>query len=347
MSGYFKNLVTDSLRVASVLWPTSLCIRITGRKELLPFYHAVSPDSPVHLRHLYPIRTLSAFQADLDYYREHFRPVYINELAERFLRKNSSGDPVFWLSFDDGLREIYDHIFPILRKNNIQAGIFINPAFIDNKDLFFRYKASILIESSLKAHWSSTLINEIRAMLNSPGSGLDGIRKAMLHVGYSNRDLLDQVARVAGVDFNEYLEIHQPYLSSFQLEEMASDGWIIGAHSMNHPLYSCLELPDQLFETCQSLEYVEKHFRPSHKLFAFPFTDFDVGESFFSALYNKKQMCDMSFGASGLKKEERSQHVQRIPMEGTGFSAGKIIKGEYLYYMLKAPFGKNRIKRNS
>jgi hypothetical protein len=53
----------------------------------------------------------------------------------------------------------------------------------------------------------------------------------------------------------------------------------------------------------------------------------------------------MSFGSSGLKKEKFPFHRQRIPMEKSGMGAFVYIKGEYVYYIMKSVFGRQRGRR--
>ena len=60
--------------------------------------------------------------------------------------KQLSQGKVF-LSFDDGLREVYTIIAPILKERGLPATFFITTDFIDNKKLFYRNKASLLIEA--------------------------------------------------------------------------------------------------------------------------------------------------------------------------------------------------------
>ena len=52
----------------------------------------------------------------------------------------------FLLTFDDGFREIYDIIAPILLDKGIPATFFISSGFLDNRELCYQHKASLLVE---------------------------------------------------------------------------------------------------------------------------------------------------------------------------------------------------------
>ena len=53
-------------------------------------------------------------------------------------------------ALDDGLSGCHRYIAPLLRKKGIPASFFLNNRFIDNKSLFYRYKASLLVHQVKK-----------------------------------------------------------------------------------------------------------------------------------------------------------------------------------------------------
>ena len=121
-----------------------------GRPPLfLPFYHLVSDENPSHVRYLYPVRTVRQFRDDLDFFLKNYQPVPLEALwplAENPAQQ-PSGRPAMHLSFDDGLRECHDVVMPILLEKGVPATFFLNPDIVDNRDLMFRYKASLLHEA--------------------------------------------------------------------------------------------------------------------------------------------------------------------------------------------------------
>ena len=134
-------------------------------------------------------------------------------------------------------------------------------------------------------------------------------------------------------------------MTSEQLKEIEREGFLIGSHSMNHPLFSQLKKEEQIDEFENSMQYIKEKFNPQVLTFAFPFTDFDVKKSFFEYL-DKSSNVDFSFGTAGIKNDIQAKHIQRIPMEVNGMkSAQQILRTEYAYFMFKSFFGKNTILR--
>lgn len=246
---------------------------------------------------------------------QHFKPISLAELMELKKNRFKTKENYFHLTFDDGLKELYEFVAPILLKRNIPATFFINTDFIDNNDLLYRFKASILAE---------------RAAANG-----------MLDIDYNQKQDLDELAEIVGVDFKAYLTNEQPYLTTTQINELIQQGFTIGAHSKNHPLYNLLTEEEQVKQTLESIDFLQQKFNLNYRVFSFPFTDDGVGQEFFRKIESK---VDITFGSAGIKKDSISFNLQRIPME-TSFSAEKTIKTQYFYCLLKKMFGKNIITR--
>lgn len=290
-------------------------IGLTGEKIVLPFYHAVGDDIPDHLIHLYEPRSIADFKQDLDYLTKHFYPISLQELIEYKRNNKNPEKPCFHLTFDDGLRECYDIVLPILLKRKIPATFFINTDFIDNKNLFYRFKASILAEQFAA--------------------------NGMLDLNCNEVEDVDSLASTLGVDFEKYLEKEKPYLTTIQLQELIDKGFTIGAHSKDHPLYNLILEDEQIEQTLNSIQFLKEKFHLNYSVFSFPFTDDGVKLSFFKAIQTK---VDLTFGSAGVKKDSVEFNLQRIPMEKNE-SAEQIIKTQYLYCFFKRILGKNKIVR--
>lgn len=287
----------------------------------MPFYHIVSNDDCKHIKHLYPVKTVQQFEADLDYLLRHYQPIEATDLND-VLNGKYNGKRIFLLTFDDGLRECHDVIAPVLLRKGIPAVFFLNSDFIDNKALMFRYKVSLLIEQ-----------------LNNSNPALASLLKAQR----SDSALIQQTAEQLHYNFDDFLKTQQPYLITTQVQALLKQGFTIGAHSLNHPYYEDIPLQEQLNQTLDSLTALQQQFGIMDKLFAFPFTDYGVTNAFFEATQNEQKI-DFSFGGAGFKHDVLPRHLQRLAME-QGATAKEIIGAEYLYYLLKMPLFKNTIRR--
>ncbi|MDR2235587.1 MAG: polysaccharide deacetylase family protein [Chryseobacterium sp.] len=306
----------------------------------LPVYHCVSDDDLPHAKHIIRYRNTRQFEEDLDFLSKHFQWVNWSEFKDFVNGHFKPVKKIALLTFDDGFRDFYETVVPILERKGIYACNFINPAFIDNQDLMFRCKASIIIDTAEK---KKTLNPEIYPLLSMEELEREALKQQVLLLNHKDGRILDQVAEKLEIDFKAYLKEYQPYLRTEQLHTLAKKGFGISSHSWDHPLYNKLSLNEQLETTNRTLSYLKEH-DFLYESFAFPFTDFGVKKAFFEELFrNEDLFC--SFGCAGIKLDSVTRNFQRIPME-TGEGAEKILKREIAYFRLKKLIGKNKIVRS-
>jgi peptidoglycan/xylan/chitin deacetylase (PgdA/CDA1 family) len=332
----------EILSVASTLFPLKPMINVSGQKLIFPLYHAVSDNCPAHLKHLYKIRTSKEFENDLDDLCRYYEPLSPEVLrAPGKLKKRTK--PGFILSFDDGLREIKEVIEPILTRKGINAIFFLNNAFIDNRAMFYRFKASVLIEIIMRASENALPQTQIADILEIGIFNRKKVITAILKTGYLHKSKLEALADITDFNITRYLAEVKPYLMTDEITELQKKGFHIGSHSYDHPLFTDLNEEQMKFEVTASLEDIESRFKPPMKFFAFPFTDSGISSRVITSIFQNNP--DAVFGSAGLKKEKQAFHFQRIPFEKSSQSVAKYLKTEYLYYLLKAGFGWNVIKR--
>lgn len=294
----------------------------------LPFYHVVSNNRLPHILN-YPYRNVAQFENELDFFLKHFKPVSLNELKNG----NFRNEKVFHLSFDDGLRECYEIIAPILLKKGIPATFFINTGFVDNKALFHKYKASLVL-NRLREN-SNKKATEFLAENGLPVENL--LQTTILQV-----EVLNEAAVLLDIDFDDFLIRQKPYLTSRQISELVQKGFTIGAHSHQHPEFWKLAEAEQIEEVKKSMACLETLAQPSIKAFSFPFTDDGVPASVLKAIKNEK-ICDLTFGTAGIKNDRFDFHFQRYPAEQPG-NFNRNLKSEFVYFELRKWVGKATVK---
>jgi peptidoglycan/xylan/chitin deacetylase (PgdA/CDA1 family) len=321
-----------NISVFAGIFSLNLLARFSGQDTIFPFYHVVSDEDLPHMKHLYDYRSESQFEADLETLLGHFTPISIEDYLEERNRKGKRRRMV--LSFDDGLIECWRFIAPLLKKKGIPAIFFLNNDFIDNRGLFYRYKASLLVEHLAKDPDALGRTSEYMAV------PAEMVSHAILMITYQQAPLLDALARQAGLDESSYVREHPVYMSASQIRELREWGFHLGAHGTDHPRFSDMEvrmIPEGIH---RSMEDIRRRFRVSPACFAFPFTSDGVPEGMIDELL-REGIADVIFGTAGLKKTGRPDFIQRIPMEFHRLPASRLLKTEFLYYLMKAPLGRN------
>lgn len=327
---FFKNQILT--KYANFLG-TKRLIKKSQEKLVNVFYHTVSDEYLPHISPLYRIKKIKEFKEDLDYLLKHFQPVSMEEVLLKHNSGESFSKPSFNLSFDDGLGEVYTTIYPILKAKGIPATLFVNSGFVDNKDLFYRYKASILVNEINNKNQDESSNLKLRKQLAGSCSHADCLTEGILKVSYHERNKLDEMANVLNVDFKDYLRTHKPYLSTDELRELQQNGFTIGGHSVDHPFYAEIDYKEQIRQTSQSVEFVKSTFDEKNSFFAFPFSDLELKSEFYNEIYN---FVDISYGVSGIKREYSGRNLHRIDMEKDSLQAKSSVNKAFLTNILKS-----------
>jgi peptidoglycan/xylan/chitin deacetylase (PgdA/CDA1 family) len=315
-------------------------MRLAGKKVIYPFYHhIITPEKDQLTRHIYRTKNEAEFRKDLSYFKKNFKSISLNELQEP-----KTNELCFLLSFDDGLSNFYHVVAPILIEENIRAVNFINTDFVGNRALFFRYKMNLLIEKFQQNTLSSEQKINIQNILGLKLISIQTVTSALNEVKDHKNPIMDELCEILNIDVKAFLKSEQPYLTHEQIRLLRQKGFTFGAHSKSHPYYSELALEEQIYQTQESLNYLQKEFDIQAPAFAFPFSDDGVSQKFFQEFPNM-----ISFGTAGIKDEELGiENIQRIPMEHQSvFSAETIVKGELIFYVLKRLLGKHKIVRKT
>jgi len=307
----------------------------SGQASFFPFYHTVSPEALPHVSHIYRVLKSAAFENDLEQLLLWFEPVSLEDYLEN--RGVKKGKRRMVLTFDDGLKECYDIIAPMLIKKGIPATFFLNNRFIDNKGLFYRHKASLLVHQ---------VRDDCRAKEKVADYLLidkELVEASIKMIAWDQRALLDVLAGEAELDYAGYLRTRPVYLSSVEIEKLLYWGFEVGGHSSDHMDFSGLD-PDQMVEQVRSsIKDLQKRFGIHTAYFSFPFTSDGVPRKVIDTLLDQGSATAL-LGTAGLKRTGKHAYIQRVPMELYNTTALETLKTQYFYYLLKMPLGRNRLR---
>ena len=311
-SGSTQGLKTK-LALAAAWLPVNAWHTLCGRPLLLPYYHLVSDKPAPHAGPLYRFKSVAEFKRDLDFLLAHFQPIGLDDLLNHLREHRPLPPRAFLLSFDDGFREMAEVVAPILKAKGVSAAFFLNPAFIDNRELCLHQKAALLL-GKLEDSSSASLAEKIKRLFQENGITGNNVVSTLKRIRYADRAVLDQAAALCNLHFDVFLKEQKPYLTSDQIRALLRDGFTIGAHSMDHPFYGDLPLEEQLRQTRESVNFLQDKFGVSQRAFAFPHSDSQVSRAFFERAFGDGTL-QISFGTGGLLRDTWPGHFQRFSME--------------------------------
>lgn len=176
------------------------------------------------------------------------------------------------LTFDDGFREMYGVVFPILKKFDLPATFFISGDYMANTgqvrwlDLYY-YLLDSAHTGDVDSALRSIIPNAAHAKDARTGFKLF-LKKAPLAEKYS---ILSDLAAALQSSINTQSLSESLYLHPRQIREMSSDGMSFGGHSMTHQMLSALDKETALREVFNSIEEVRSLTGQKKVGFAYPF----------------------------------------------------------------------------
>jgi len=311
-----RRLLDGAVQVLRVV-PLEVLSRLIRRDAVGFCYHVIADGTLPHLRHLYAFKSPSEFEADLEFLQEHYQLLSYADLCERHHSRADGHRPQGVLTFDDGLKECFTIIRPLLLKYSIPAIFFVTTGFLDNQRLFYRHKASLCVDAYLRlsagdaAAFRRELEHQTNATINDP-AGLPG---RILGMMARDEPLLDLLCERLGVDAAGFLSKETPYLTSDQVRALARDGFVIGAHGIAHAHIGSLTTEEAEMDIVGSCTTVERLVGSSPVPYALPFNGHGVSRAMLRELRARYSTIGLIFDTDQLAVDE-SFVFNRISVDG-------------------------------
>lgn len=307
--------------------PLRIWYRLIDVSLLLPHWHIVSDSMLEHISGLYQYRTLRQFRKDLDFFLRNYKPVSLDQILNHLDDKERLPKRCFMPSFDDGFRQIHETVAPILLQKGIPATFLLTTSTIDNTELCYPQKKSLILHR-LSNSGNPSAMNSISDLLSMVDiRGQDTISK-IRNIYYRNRHFLDRIADILKIDFSTYLASVKPYLTTNQIRDLMQRGFEIGAHTVDHPQFSELEVDEQLSQAKESAAVLSQKLDYTCRSFAFPYTDSGISEGFFDRIF-KISSIRVTFGIGGIQKGPYPRNLPRFSMERTNRPARQILARQF------------------
>jgi peptidoglycan/xylan/chitin deacetylase (PgdA/CDA1 family) len=251
--------------------PLAVLHLFTGVEIVVPYWHMVSDCALPHVSGLRRrFRNIRGFKEDVAFFLRHYVAITEDDL----IRHLHSGQPLparsVLFTFDDGFRECHDVIAPLLKNYGAPAIFFLTTASVDNRELCYIQKQSLLVEALKDNHSKAVLGKTSDELTAADIPTFSDLAYRILAITYRERRVLDDLAEILGCDFEAYLKSQRPYLSSEQITDLLRQGFAIGSHSTDHAVYAELSLNEQVSRTRESTRWLSDRFLTTCRTFAFP-----------------------------------------------------------------------------
>ena len=199
------------------------------------------------------------FIRQLDYFANEYGFVSREEFSDAL--KTGIAPKGVVLTFDDGLREHYNEVFPVLLQKGLWGAFYISTAPYKTRKLLDVHRIHVL----LGRYGGQMLLSEIRPLLKESDFSFeqrDSFREASYEGQNSDQDttefkrimnyyLEDSVCHevldhlMGNLMPNERTLVEDFYLDREEIKKMVEAGMVVGSHTSTHPVMSKLSLTQQ------------------------------------------------------------------------------------------------------
>jgi peptidoglycan/xylan/chitin deacetylase (PgdA/CDA1 family) len=252
-------------------WFTIRLLKYKEQSIRVVYYHMVRENEAAHYFSKKSI-SKNLFQQQILFFKTHFTIVSLKN-AISMVENGDKKKNLLVLSFDDGFKENFTNVLPILKKNNILATFFIISNCIDNRDLMWRNK--LLVINNAEENKLNLAISQTKEEFSLPNFKK---RDNLLSWSLNSWKMTDK-ENIVNFLWNQtmeysvwdYLEENSPYLNADQINSINDQGHEIGSHSVSHPVFSKLNYFEFREEISSSSKVISELLNIKVNSFSYPF----------------------------------------------------------------------------
>lgn len=194
--------------------------------------------------------------------------VALSDLKSDF--KNKLNGKIAVLTFDDGYRDLYTNVYPILKSKGIPYTLFLTTSSVDSKELLWYHKLYLAIDK-LTINHSKSIINNIQIQSEKVFETLPN--DVIMHQN------IDEAGKICQILF-DYADIEKEdemnfakslYLTSREVNEMIDHGMEVELHSHKHYPYTNMEEAEIEKDILSSFYFIDKSFNKKPEFWCLPF----------------------------------------------------------------------------
>lgn len=198
------------------------------------------------------------------------RPVTVDEVARSIRAGRSLPGFSVSITFDDAYANIVKNALPVLEQHGFKATVFAPAGYVDTEELLWNDLIHYLVDSEIECR-----------ELGIPELGDRGLMTAQ-EVVYALKTVANHVRLDAIRRLEDRADLSRPpdpagsrICTSEELRMLRSRGWVIGSHSLTHPIMSKMPSSEAFKELIDSRERLADLLGEPPMGFAYPDGDFD------------------------------------------------------------------------
>ncbi|MDD5427108.1 MAG: polysaccharide deacetylase family protein [candidate division Zixibacteria bacterium] len=230
------------------------------------------------------------FDKQLSYLKKKYNVISLSQLVELLEKHQSLPKKTAVITFDDGWRDNYQYAYPVLKKHNLPAIIFITTDFIESQKIFWFLEAALLHQ---KGRLSEGQFYKIFEDLPTTKENLPETssfnRKNIKFLYHNTESFLEFLKQFDSSMISSILD-RMSELSGFRLLDRLTERWMlnwdeikamtdlveIGSHGCSHRIMTRLRPEEIMKELTASKKIIEEKTGQPVSLFAYPNGDYSA-----------------------------------------------------------------------
>ena len=258
-----------------------LLYKIGDRKTFILVYHRVLDlNSNFSFDSSLVSSSVDNFKRQMQYLSEKYNVISLEKFIEYHKKKISPPKNSVVITFDDGYRDNYEHVYPILKKYRLPAAVFIATDAVEKNELFWWDRVAYIVNKTKIDYFE---IKELgKYSLGNKCEKLKAIKAISLRL--KNMDetkknyLIEKLICTLKVKIPDMEKNKRLLLSWNEIREMSKDGILFGSHTASHPILTNISIADAGKEIKKSKSLLEKNISKKINFFSYPngyYSDFN------------------------------------------------------------------------
>ena len=216
-----------------------------------------------------------AFAEQLDYLTRHYQVVPLSFIAGRLAARQPLPANVAAITIDDGYSDAYEIAFPLLRRRNLPAAMFVVTEFVDQKRWLWTDKLRYLIAHAAARSIEGRLDEHEFCVEFERGDSIfcsaDKVNSLLKAIANDEKEAaIERMAAAFGVELPTAPPPEYASVTWEQVREMSAAGIEIGSHTATHPILTNVGLEHVRRELVESRQRIAAEIGRSVDLFCYP-----------------------------------------------------------------------------
>lgn len=199
------------------------------------------------------------FEAHLQHLIKYYQVVPVEEIIAGDNNKAENANKVA-LTFDDGYVDFYEKAWPLLRKYNVPATVYITTEFVEQKQWMWPDKVRVMLNATSLTKVNIPHVGTLQLSEENFEKNWHCISDHCLTLQESERDsFLQDLIVLLDVTISDFPISDFSALTWQQLHEMEKEGLDIGSHTVTHPILTRIDDKQLKNELLESKRVIESH----------------------------------------------------------------------------------------